>query len=145
MRIILFLLLLCNKAAAQDIVRWEFTAKKISDKVYELHIVPIVREKWHIYSLTSPDGAGMPTHVQFLSNPVADLQGTLQQKGIVISRYEKVFDETVQFLEGPVEFVQRVKLKAAIKTKIQGTIQYMACTEEQCTRPMQKPFAISLE
>jgi hypothetical protein len=35
---------------AQDAVKWNFTAKKIADKTYEIHLIPSVQSPWHIYS-----------------------------------------------------------------------------------------------
>ena len=41
---------------AQDPVKWNFTAKKIADKTYELHMTASVESPWSIYSQQTPDG-----------------------------------------------------------------------------------------
>ncbi len=146
-KIILTISLVFTLAAvnAQKPVTWSFTAKKIADKTYELHLTPEVKSPWHIYSQTSPEGGGSPTKISFNKNPLATKQGSTKELGDVISKYEEVFNATVKYFPGKVDFVQVVKLKANVKTLITGTVEYMACTDEQCIPPATEKFSITLE
>ena len=43
-------------------VKWDYTAKKIGDKKYELRIVATIQPGWHLYSQTqSADAIVLPT------------------------------------------------------------------------------------
>ena len=42
---------------AQNPVSWAFTSKKISDKVYEIHMIATIQPGWHLYSQNQPKDA----------------------------------------------------------------------------------------
>lgn len=129
----------------QEIVKWNFSAKKMADKTYEIHLTPTVEPPWHIYSQSSPEGGVLPTTISFNKNPVVIIEGKTKEIGKIISKYEEVFDVTVKYLEGRVDFVQKVKLRRKVKTNISGKIQYMACNAEQCTPPQEVSFSVTLQ
>jgi hypothetical protein len=128
-----------------QVVTWSFSVVKISDKTYEIHLTPTVQSPWHIYSQTSPKGGALATKFTFNKNPLLKLDDKTIEVGKVISKYEEVFGVTVKYFEGNVDFVQKVKLKTNVKTNISGTIEFMACTNEQCLSPKTIPFTIKLE
>ncbi len=149
MKKIAIVLLLINiglvSRSQDDVVKWSFTAKKISDKIYEIHLTPAVQNSWHIYSQTSKEGGALPTTISFNKNPLINIEGKTKESGKIVSKYEDVFDVTVKYFEGNADFVQTVKLKAKAKTSISGSIEYMACNEQQCTPPQAVQFSIRLE
>ena len=130
---------------SQDIVQWNFSVKNIADKTYEIHLTPTLQNLWHIYSQTSPEGGAIPTKISFNKNPLLSIEGKTKEIGKIISKYEEVFEITVKYFEGSVDFVQLVKLKNKIKTNISGTIEFMACNNEQCASPKTVPFIVKLE
>ncbi|MGZ8553853.1 MAG: protein-disulfide reductase DsbD domain-containing protein, partial [Chitinophagaceae bacterium] len=43
-------------------VSWSFSAKKVADKTYEIHLTATMQSGWHLYSQTQPDDAiAIPT------------------------------------------------------------------------------------
>ena len=52
---------------------------------------------------------------------------------------------SVKYFPGKVVFVQKVKLKKNVKTVISGTVEYMACTDEECLPPQTVTFSMPLE
>ncbi len=46
-------------------VSWSYTAKKIADKTYEVHLVATISQPWHIYRQTTPEGGPFPTEIVF--------------------------------------------------------------------------------
>ncbi len=131
-------------ADVKDPVSWSFTAKKKSDKSYDVVITATVTSPWHIYSMTSPKGAGQPTQINFKKNPLISLVGAVKENGKLQSEYSKDFDATVKYYSNKVEFVQNVKVKGTAKTNISGTIEYMVCNDERCLPPATKTFDIKL-
>lgn len=130
---------------AQDVVKWSFSAKKINDKTYEVHFTPSVQSPWHIYSQHSPEGGALPTVFSINKNPLVTLEGKVKEIGKVVSKYEEVFDVTVKYFEGKADFVQTVSLKGNFKTNITGSVEFMACNEEQCLPPQTVAFNIALQ
>jgi len=131
-------------ADVKDPVSWSFTAKKKSDKSYDVVITATLASPWHIYSMTSPKGAGQPTKIGFKKNPLVTIVGAVKENGKLQSEYSKDFDATVKYYSNKVEFVQNVKVKGTAKTNITGTIEYMVCNDERCLPPSTKTFEIKL-
>lgn len=143
--LILLLLVYGLAGKTQDIVQWNFSAKKIIDKAYEIHLTPTIKSPWHIYSQTSPEGGALPTAIVFNKNPLVSIDGKTKEVGKVVSKYEDVFGVTVKYFEGKVDFVQTVKLKSNAKTNISGSIEFMACNNEQCLPPKKVQFSVLLQ
>ena len=143
---LLLLLFVAGKGFSQQPVSWSYSAKKVSDKVYEVHLKASINNGWHIYAQQQPkEGIGLPTSVKFISNPLLSLKGNPLEKG----KLEKVKNEEVGMenhqYENEVDFVQLVSVKANVKTNIKGSIEFMACTEERCLPPATVSFSLQLQ
>lgn len=134
-------------------VSWIFSAKKIAapskspptGETYEIHLTATVDEPWHIYSQSSPKGGPLPTAISFAKNPLVQLQNKVKENGEMEMYHDEIFDVDVYSYTGIVDFVQTVKLKANAKTTINGTVEFMACTREQCLTPQKIKFSVKLE
>lgn len=132
-------------AQNSEVVKWTFVAKKFGDKSYEVHLTPTIQNSWHIYSQTSPEGGALPTTFSFNKNPLVSVEGKPKELGKIVSKYEEEFEVTVRYFEGPVDFVQVVKLKAKAKTNLSGSIEFMSCKDGQCLPPQTVEFSVKLE
>lgn len=128
----------------KDPVSWTYTAQKKSGNTYDVIITATLPKPWHIYSIKSPKGAGMPTNILFKKNPLISLLGPIKEKGKLESEYDENFDMTVKYYSNKVEFIQTVVLKGKAKTNISGSIEYMICDDERCLPPATKSFEIKL-
>ena len=126
----------------QDPAKWNFTAKKIADKTYEVHLTATIDNGWHTYSQTTPANGPFPTKIIFTKNPLLLLSGKPKEVGKLQQRYEDVFGVNVKYFSNKVDFVQIVKLKTNVKTRISGTVDFMVCTDERCLPPNTIPFEI---
>ncbi len=138
------LLLVSISAFSQSPVKWNYTAKKIADKTYELHITASIDEGWHIYSQTTPEGGPFATKISLKKNPMLISSGLPSENGKLEQHYEEVFGVGVKYYSGKIEFIQLVKLKTAVKTTATGTIEYMACMNDKCLPPAKQSFSIAL-
>ncbi|GGB19755.1 protein-disulfide reductase DsbD domain-containing protein [Puia dinghuensis] len=137
----------CLAATAQsNVVQFDYHAKKISDKVYEIHILAKMNDGWHIYSKDQPKQAiSQPTRITFNSSPLYALKGPIKENGDKKKYEDKVADIVQYQYGGQVEFVQTLTLKATVKSTITGHITYQACTDEQCQTPQTIPFEVSID
>jgi Disulphide bond corrector protein DsbC. len=131
---------------AQSPVKWSFTAKKVSNGVYDVHITASIQPGWHIYAQEQPsDAIALPTAIHFTQNPLIVKQGKIKELG----HKEQFKDEELGIsafqYEEKVDFVQQVKLKAKGKTNLNGNVTYQACTNEKCLPPVTTNFSINLE
>jgi thiol:disulfide interchange protein DsbD len=146
-KVILFLSIIVvafsAKAQMANPVNWSYTAKKISDKEYELHITAVLDKKWHIYAQEAGDGPE-PTTITFNPNPLVKLDGKVKEVGILEKTYDPNFKSTLKFYSNKVDFVQRVKIKSTASTLVKGTVSYMVCDDKKCLPPKEVPFSVKL-
>lgn len=131
--------------AQSDVVEWKFESKKLADKKYEVKLVALVKNPWHIYSTTTPEGGPLPTKISFTKNPLTSLEGSVKEVGKLESHFEEVFEVDTKYFNNKVEFVQVVNLKGNAKTNLAGTVEFMACNDKECLPPKAVPFSIALK
>lgn len=141
-----FLLMISHflSAQIQNPVDWTVSSKKIADKTYEIHLTATINKGWHVYSQTTPDGGPIPTSISFTKNPLLLLQGKAKEVGKLEQHNEPLFGVDVKQFSDKVDFVQVVKLKAAVKTSVDVAVEYMVCNDKQCLPPSTKRFSIAL-
>lgn len=132
-------------AGAQEPVKWSYSATRISDKTFEVHITATLNQPWHIYSQDSPEGGALPTQISFNKNPLISIEGKAKEVGKLEEQYEEVFDVKVKYYSNKVDFVQKVKMKANGKTNLTGTVEYMLCNKSQCLPPKEISFSVAIQ
>lgn len=148
MKYILFsLLILCSLfTSGQQPVSWTYFAKKISDKVYEVHLKATINNGWHIYSQKQPkDAIGLPTFIKFTANPLLTLKSNPKEIGKLEKVRNEILDIENHQYKNEVDFVQLIILKSNVKTNVAGCIEFMACTDERCLPPATVVFNLPLQ
>lgn len=130
-------------AQIENPVKWSYTAKKISDKVFDVYITATLDNKWHIYAQDAGEGPE-PTSLSFSKNPLINLDGKVKEEGKLEKEYDKNFGSTLKFYSKKVSFVQRVKLKSPVATVLKGSVNYMVCNDSKCLPPKEIPFAVKV-
>ncbi len=149
MAIGLFILLLGHastlQAQIQNPAKWTFTAQHIKENIYELKMTAVIDQGWNIYSQTTPAGGPFPTTITFNKNSNVQYGGKAKEMGTMKKKFEQVFGVEVYYYTDSVEFVQLIKLKKAVPTKLSGTVEFMACDAEQCLPPEEVEFEVELK
>lgn len=126
-------------------VSWKFSSKKISDKVYEVHMTATINNGWHLYSQTQPaDAINIPTKFSFTGNPLLKLEGAVKEVGKMEKFHDASLGASANQYSKTVNFVQKVTLKAAAKTNVSGTVTFQTCDDKQCLPPKKVPFKVDL-
>src|SRR5689334_10439338 len=89
-------------------VKWAYSAKKIADKTYEVHLTATVGNSWHIYSQNVGVDGPIPTKFEFTKNPLVTLDPKVAEVGKMISKNEEVWGGVVKYYENKVDFVVKV-------------------------------------
>jgi Disulphide bond corrector protein DsbC len=127
-------------------VMWTFTAKKISDKIYEVQAKATIQSKWHLYSQNQPaDAIAAPTSFTFSANPLLGLEGKVTEIGKMEKYTDKTLGVSANQYSNSVIFTQKVKLKAKAKTKLSGSVEYQTCDDQKCLPPKTVNFAVTIE
>lgn len=132
-----------TKAQMANPVKWTYTVKKVSDKVYDVYITAFLEDKWHIYAQDAGEGPE-PTSFKFKPNPLVKLDGKVKEIGKLEKSFDLNFNSTLKFYAKKVEFVQRVKLKSSAATVFKGSVNYMVCNDNKCLPPKEVPFTVNL-
>lgn len=140
----LFLFLAVASAQIDNPVKWIYSAKKLSDKVYELHITANIDGNWHIYAQDAGKGPE-PTSFSFITNPLVKLDGKVRESGQLEKSYDPNFNSTLRYYSKQVDFIQKVKLRSTANTLVKGTVTFMVCNDKKCLPPKEVPFSIKVE
>ena len=144
----MLLFALTTQAQIMKPVKWSFSTFQVKDKagMYKVNMIAVIEKSWHIYSQNTPDGGPLPTKVTFANNPLVLLGGKTTEVGKLNKEHSEVFGVDVWSYSDKVEFVQVVKVKKpGVKTRLSGTVEFMACDNEQCLPPEEAPFTIELK
>jgi cytochrome c biogenesis DsbD-like protein len=148
MKRLLSILLFCSPAIAvlsQSPIQWQYTAKKISDKSYEVHISGTLKTGWHAYSQSQPEEAvAQPTQIKFKPNPLLSMQGKIKEFGALEKWQDQATGIKANQYKDKVDFVQVVVVKGNVKTSVSGSLTYQVCTDEMCLPPKTEPFNVEL-
>jgi thiol:disulfide interchange protein DsbD len=124
-------------------VKWTFSAKKIADKTYEVHMNADINGNYHIYAQQGGDGP-VSTTFNFTRNPLLVLDGKVKEIGKLKKAYEDAFDSEVRYYEKSVKFVQVVKVRGSAKSNLAGKVEFMVCNDRECLPPSEVDFSVNI-
>lgn len=131
-------------AQSNKAVHWTFTAKKIADKTFEVHMTATIDGNYHLYAQNAGVDGPIPTSFKFTANPLAVNDGKVAEVGKMVKKKEEVWGGDVQYYEKTVDFVQKVKLKGNVKTNLAGSVEFMVCNDTQCLPPATVEFKVNI-
>ncbi|HVV02852.1 MAG TPA: protein-disulfide reductase DsbD domain-containing protein [Puia sp.] len=124
-------------------VQWTYSTKKISDKVYEVHMMARIGAGWHMYSQNGGDGP-VSTSFSFTKNPLLAPAGKVKEVGKMVTKFEEAFKSNVRYYENAVDFVQTVQLKSKAKTSLAGKVEFMVCNDHECLPPTDVNISVNI-
>jgi thiol:disulfide interchange protein DsbD len=135
-----------NSKAQQNPVTWSFSANKIADKTYEIHMKATIQKNWHLYSQKQPDDAiALPTAFTISPNPLFKPDGKIKEVGKLELMKDAALGISANQYAGTIDFVQKIKLKATVKTNFSGSVEYQTCDDKKCLPPKTVNFSIAIK
>lgn len=127
-------------------VTWSFTATKVSDKTYEVHMTATIQTNWHLYSQVQPDDAiAIPTTFTVNANPLFSKEGKIKEVGKMEVMKDATLGVSANQYSRTVDFVQKIKLKANAKTNFSGKVEYQTCDDKKCLPPKTVNFSVAIK
>lgn len=127
-------------------VSWSFTAVKVDDKKYEIHMKATMQNGWHLFSQSQPDDAvANPTAFKFNKNPLMEIDGKIKEVGNLQKFHDAKLDISANQYTNTVDFVQIVKIKGKVKTSLTGSVEYQTCDDKKCLPPKTINFSVLLQ
>ena len=132
--ILIFIISLVSYGQIHNPVKWTTTVEKVSDTESMLIATATLDAEWHIYSQEIPKGGPIPTLFSFKGDKRYLKKGnTKEGEGHVVD--DEIFQMRVKYFDNKAVFKQRVKVKVKEKFTINGTVEYMVCSGENCLPP----------
>ena len=142
--VVFFMAIVVN--AQLNPVTWTFTAKKTGDKTYEVHFKATMQNGWHLYSQKQPsDAIAIPTAFTINANPLFSLEGKVKELGKMKVMKDVALGVSANQYSHTVDFVQKVKLKARVKTNFTGNVEYQTCDDKKCLPPKKVNFNVAIK
>jgi hypothetical protein len=116
-------------------VTWVWSAKKIADRTYEVHMTATIGGDFHLYAQDAGGEGPIATSFVFSKSPLFTLDGVVKENGKVVQKYEDAWKHNVRYYERTVDFIQIVKLKSNVKTSLAGKVEFMVCNDHECLPP----------
>jgi len=116
-------------------VNWVYSAKKIGDKTYEVHMTATIDGDFHLYAQDAGGDGPIATAFTFTKSPLFALDNGVKETGHLVKKYEKAWEHDVKYYEKTVDFVQVVHLKSNVKTNLAGKVEFMVCNDRECLPP----------
>jgi Disulphide bond corrector protein DsbC len=129
-------------------ITWSFTATKVADKTYEIHMKATIQNSWHLYSQKQPDDAVVnPTTFVFSPNPLFKLDDKTKEIGKMEVMKDATLGISANQYANTVDFVQRIKLKAKgnVKTNFSGNVEYQTCDDKKCLPSKKVNFSVAIK
>ena len=131
---------------SQNPVSWTFSAKKVDDKTFEIHMTASIQKGWHLYSQDQPEDAiAVPTSFTITANPLFAVNGKIKEIGKMEKFTDKQLGLSANQYSNSVDFVQTVKLKGTAKTNVSGSVEFQTCDDKKCLPPKTVNFNVALK
>ena len=124
-------------------VKWDSKVEKISDTEYDIILIGVIDEEWHVFSqFTSEDGS-LPSVLTFENtNDNYELVGKSKESESV-KVYSDIFEVEETYFLDKVQFTQRIKLLSEDVKQITVNLDYQVC-KEVCINK-EENFVIALD
>ena len=138
-------ILAIHYCVAQNPITWDYSAKKISKNVYEVHLKANIESGWHLYSQKqAEDFLGIPTNVKFARHPLVMFSGKVTEVGELEKSKDPVLNIESAYYSSQVDFVQTVTIGNSARTTVSGSIKFQVCTDEKCLPPASVSFNVPI-
>lgn len=122
-----------------DPVKWKSAIKMTDATNGVVTFTATVDAGWHVYGTQLPAGGPEPTSVHW-NNQGVKLVGGLTPSKAAHKQHDETFDMDLSWWTGSVTLSQKFTVTAK-EYKIEGSIRYMACDDENCTPPKSESFS----
>ena len=129
-----FMTMLVSAAASGQNVAWTHRVEALGDDNYRIVLEAAVPARYHMYDMGPYEDGPNATTITFAAGAGATLDGGVELLTQPHRAYDATYGMEIGTLEGRVLFAQRVHLTVPRAT-VEATMEWMLCTETQCTPP----------
>nr|WP_311522044.1 cytochrome c biogenesis protein CcdA [uncultured Porphyromonas sp.] len=127
-----------------DAVSWEQSHTNSADGLVTLSFKATLKQGWHIYDVTLPDGGPTPTSFALDEAKGVKLLGALKPSKEAASVYDPNFEMNLRWHTGSVIFEQQVQIEDPEHFVLAGDLTYMLCNDQTCLPPTRLPISLKV-
>jgi len=139
------LLALVSFGQIYEPIKWKHELKITGEGTANVIINATIDEGWHLYGLNLPKNGPRATSIVFESLGNAKKVGDLQAPSKLLKAYDANFDMELNWYAKNAIFIQSISFTDAAKVNVKGYIEFMACNDQSCLPPSQRPFSLALK
>ncbi len=146
-RLLLLSLLMAIPAFGQmnQPVTWKAEAVQVEGNVYEIRLTGTITGNWHIYDLTDYGSSGPNGTVLTVEDDgKVKLVGDPCISSEVHRGYDDIFGMEIGTCESPVVICQKVELTRDDPVTLSVTVEWQACSDENCLPPDDYTVSVTL-
>ena len=127
-------------------VQWSYSAKKIAEKTYAVHMTATIKGNYHLYAQDAGGEGPIATSFTFVKSPLLVMDGKVKEDGKLVKKFETAWTppHDVKYYEKTVDFVQVVKVKGTVKTNLAGKVEFMVCNDKECLPPSEVEIKVNI-
>ncbi|AMR31103.1 sugar transporter [Mucilaginibacter sp. PAMC 26640] len=134
---------LSASAQIESHVKWAYASKKVNATEAVVYFKATIDKGWHIYSQNVKEGGPIKTSFTFTPSKLYAIVGKATEP-TPVTKYEDAFKMNVSYFENTVMFTQKIKLKSAKASAVNGKLEFMTCNNVKCLPPDEVEFSIPL-
>ena len=113
-------------------VSWVFSTRNLGPDEVELIFEATIQPPWHMYGLHIPEGGPIATSIRFNGTEGFRAIGAPEQAPEPEIVDDQIFNMELELHNGKVTFTQRIEKTSTDSIIIEGTMEYMTCSNMQC-------------
>ncbi len=141
--LLISLILLSISIYAQNPVSWQASVEKSGENSYDIIFTATIERGWHLYDMGPYEGGPNATEFTFNLDDRAELVGGVEYKTEPIKTFDDIFEMNIGYFEKSALFVQKIKISG--DSKVNATVEWMACNNNSCIPPSDMDFTFDLK
>lgn len=126
--------MLVSATASGQNVAWTHRVEPLGDDNYRIVLEAAIPARYHMYDMGPYEDGPNATTITFAPGAGATLDGGVELLTAPHRAYDATYGMEIGTIEGKALFAQRVHLTAPHAT-VEATMEWMLCTDTQCTPP----------
>jgi thiol:disulfide interchange protein DsbD len=125
-------------------VSWNFSSKKIADKVYQLTAKGKLKDGWHLYGANNKIEGLEPLHFSFTDSSIGN-GGNIIVNGNAKKIKDALLDAEAEVYEGSVEINQQIKFTGDVPAKLKAILMYNIAKGDEFIPVADEKVEVALE
>lgn len=117
--------------------------EKSGENSYDIIFTATIERGWHLYDMGPYEGGPNATEFTFNLDDRAELVGGVEYKTEPIKTFDDIFEMNIGYFEKSALFVQKIKISG--DSKVNATVEWMACNNNSCIPPSDMDFTFDLK